>query len=149
MKIRQGFVSNSSSSSFTCSVCEGEFSGWDATPSEFNHRTCINGHIFCGDKIVNKEKFDRLVEKGEEVDYDKLPQRYWEEPNYIEKYGIIGDDFYVVPAEFCPCCQRTIIPRSECIQYLLKKYNLTHEDIAKEVKEKFPTYGEFLEYLKG
>jgi len=34
MKIRQGFVSNSSSSSFTCDVCGEEVSGYDVCLSE-------------------------------------------------------------------------------------------------------------------
>jgi len=45
MKIRNGFVSNSSSSSFTCDVCGMSESGWDASPTDFGWITCVHEHI--------------------------------------------------------------------------------------------------------
>ena len=68
MKIRIGFVSNSSSSSFTCSVCSEVFSGWDISVRDVDHHQCINGHIFCDDQIVNKKKFDEAVERFEDYE---------------------------------------------------------------------------------
>jgi len=47
MKIRTGFVSNSSSSSFTCEFCGREDSGWDMTASEAEMCECENGHVIC------------------------------------------------------------------------------------------------------
>jgi hypothetical protein len=46
MKIRNGFVSNSSSSSFTCAVCGDEQSGMDLCLSECEMFECTNGHTF-------------------------------------------------------------------------------------------------------
>jgi len=46
MKIRNGFVSNSSSSSFTCAVCGEDHSGMDLCLSECEMFECENGHIF-------------------------------------------------------------------------------------------------------
>ena len=47
MKIRNGFVSNSSSSSFVCNVCGNVESGMDASASDLGMPECVNGHIFC------------------------------------------------------------------------------------------------------
>jgi len=49
MKIRSGFVSNSSSSSFVCNVCGTVESGMDMSASDFDMETCCNGHTFCLD----------------------------------------------------------------------------------------------------
>lgn len=148
MKIRNGFVSNSSSSSFTCSVCNSQFSGWDAGPHDFGHEECVKGHIFCNHKIVNKERFDKLVEKGE-TDTDELPDGYWKDPDRIEKYGLMGDDLYEIPSEFCPVCCMNIICNDDCIAYLYKKYSTNNKELADEIKKKFSSYDEFREYLKS
>lgn len=47
MKIRTGFVSNSSTSSFVCQICGNADAGMDASPSDFGMAECENGHTFC------------------------------------------------------------------------------------------------------
>ncbi|MHA2280253.1 MAG: hypothetical protein ACXAC5_05280 [Promethearchaeota archaeon] len=62
MKIRTGFVSNSSSSSFICDVCGHDESGWDLGLSEAYMSECGRGHIICDSHIkmaVEAEDFDR------------------------------------------------------------------------------------------
>ncbi|HOO67894.1 MAG TPA: hypothetical protein PLC53_00820 [Bacilli bacterium] len=46
MKIREGFVSNSSSSSFICSISNQIFGGYDAEPHDFDLIECTKGHTF-------------------------------------------------------------------------------------------------------
>ena len=149
MKIRLGFVSNSSSSSFTCDVCNKTYSGWDACPSEFNHQDCVEGHTFCDAKMCNIAKFIALREKGEETDWDKA---WAEDPkcyeNY-EKYGLIDDYLYEVPVEFCPICQMQVISQSDCEKYLYKKYNMTNKELAKEIRDNFSSYKELTKYLRS
>jgi hypothetical protein len=93
MKIRNGFVSNSSSSSFVCNVCGYERSGWDMNLWEAEMIECENGHIFCDTHAIlnNKELSILLLEKNskdndllEEVknsniniyDYDDILEKY-------------------------------------------------------------------------
>jgi hypothetical protein len=150
MKIRNGFISNSSSSSFTCDVCKENFSGWDASPSEFDHQNCIRGHVFCSDKIVNKDKFDEAVDRFEEKyggNYDKLPKDWYEDENRIEKYGLSEEDQYEVPEEFCPICSMNIICDIDCVTYIYKKYNTNNKELAAEIRSKFNTYKEFIDYI--
>ena len=47
MKIRSGFVSNSSSSSFLCDVCGCMESGYDASLADMEMHECVNGHTVC------------------------------------------------------------------------------------------------------
>jgi len=147
MKVRTGFVSNSSSSSFTCSVCNQMFGGWDATPRDFDHLQCENGHIFCEEHLINKELFEELVEKFEEFDKNDLPPKYYEEPNYLEKYGIGEDDLYEIPSEFCPICNFGIINHTEAIDYIFKRDNLTMKKLCEEIKSRFSSYDEFRKFL--
>lgn len=54
MKTRQSFVANSSSSSFICDLCGETFEGMDACPSDFEHYTCVNEHIFCSEGLIGE-----------------------------------------------------------------------------------------------
>jgi hypothetical protein len=52
MKIRTGFVSNSSSSSFVCEITGEQFSGYDASLGDFELVECQNGHIFSENYVI-------------------------------------------------------------------------------------------------
>ena len=54
MKIRTGFVSNSSSSSFICEICNRTEIGWDGNSlSDFDMVRCVNEHTFCTSHMIN------------------------------------------------------------------------------------------------
>lgn len=55
MKTRNGFVSNSSSSSFTCEICGETGSGMDASMSDFDMSECKNGHVICDEHRLKGE----------------------------------------------------------------------------------------------
>ena len=46
MKLRTGFVSNSSSSSFVCDITGATESGYDASARDCGFAQCSNGHTF-------------------------------------------------------------------------------------------------------
>lgn len=52
MKIRLGFVSNSSSSSYTCRVCGNEEGGYDISLEGAGMVQCVNGHVFCEGHVL-------------------------------------------------------------------------------------------------
>ena len=52
MKIRNGFVSNSSSSSYVCEICYHADAGMDACLQELGFIQCENGHIICEEHML-------------------------------------------------------------------------------------------------
>lgn len=98
MKLRKGFVSNSSSSSFVCDFCGDTVSGYDMSLSKFDMSQCENGHIFCNGhadeqfEINTKEKaYDFLLNyfNRELKDDEHWLEKYQNENNteYIESYS--------------------------------------------------------------
>lgn len=92
MKIRNGFVSNSSSSSFTCDVCGETYSGWDACLSEAEMYECENGHTFCESEAHSptlEASVASYVERCETRVKNAKSNYEWAKKNYSE------DDDYV------------------------------------------------------
>ena len=54
MKLRSGFVSNSSSSSFVCDFCGRAEGGYDVGLADFEMSECKAGHTFCDYEIVGE-----------------------------------------------------------------------------------------------
>jgi len=77
MKIRHGFVSNSSSSSFICSICNESFWIMDGDPNDSsNIAVCDNDHAFCMSHLLedkNKKPIEYIVEfAGTKDEYKNL-----------------------------------------------------------------------------
>jgi hypothetical protein len=123
MKIRDGFVSNSSSSSFTCDVCGRVESGYDANLRDFEMFECKNGHCMCQEHAVRE-----LTE--EEM-----------------------DELYEVNIEACPICQLKVITDYDLIGYILARNSLTKKELHEEIENEFKDFKSFRtfinEYLKG
>ena len=132
MKIRKGFVSNSSSSSFICEVCGETVSGWDMGYDEAEMYCCENGHTFCREHAIDGEELEEMLNKlAEDEDTD----------DYYDKIG-------EVPEKYCPCCTFNAVSQYDLIDYLLKKAGTNKEAVAKELQGKFTTFGAFREYVK-
>ena len=125
MKIRKGFVSNSSSSSFVCDICGRTEAGWDMSIDDAGMVECVHEHVFCEDHIVDKEKFEEY--KDSKV-YD---------------YG------YDIPEEFCDICSFTKVRRDDMFKVLMKMQGF---DNLKEVEQmnldKFDSIKELQEFIK-
>ena len=84
MKIRLGFVSNSSSSSFVCDVCGRDDSGWDMTLMDADMKQCVNGHIVCNDHIDNNDIYSFKFKKQQLI--NKLEKEIETDIRYLKKY---------------------------------------------------------------
>lgn len=145
-KIRSGFVSNSSSSSFICDISGEEVSGMDLGLSEAGMYECEGGHTFLEGYLkkdpqeVSREEFLELIQDPM-YDYQKealekvskMSDEDWED----EKYDIIGDTFeirYNLPSVLCPICSMDELCVSDHIQFLIKKTGITRDEVFKHVK---------------
>ena len=104
MKIRTGFVSNSSSSSFTCDVCGRSETGFDCSPHELGMVNCINNHTMCEEEML--EEWERDLENDE----------------------------YECPERCCPLCKFVVFGESDLAQYLLKEHGVPRDEVFAKVK---------------
>lgn len=136
MKMRSGFVSNSSSSSFICDVSGECRSGWDALVEDVDMCGCENGHIFLQrylpvslDHIITEilEKWKQeLISEGREDEIANLSPYYFD-PSAAQS----------VPAKYCPLCSLKVINDTTMLHYLLYKFELSKAHVGKEIQSNF------------
>ena len=164
MKVRNGYVSNSSSSSFLCNVCGRMESGYDASPSDFGMMELQCGHTICEHeknidytlgqmlKSVKKDEqnneFVEILKKEiEKFGEDAKPSMEFDSEFLAQMEEIYGS--YDMPDFLCPICTMKVIESENKYKYLLHKFNLKDEDIEKEIKDKYNYLDDFLEDMKG
>lgn len=133
MKMRNGFVSNSSTSSFICDICGEEYEGWDACPQEdvYGCSECENGHIMCNEHLKNTKKEPILVE-GCKHAFDRKIARFCPEcgePAWVED---TNEDY--ISAKNCPICQFKTYSESEMAQYLEKTRKISRDEVFTKIK---------------
>ena len=161
MKIRKGFVSNSSSSSFICEVCGNVESGYEASCDDMDFAQCENGHEFCRDHIksMTEEKAKSILAKIKEntkyVDEDFLEM---EEADQIEtlmeldlRYfssGTMSEMGYdELPEELCPICALEALSDSDILDYILKEHGSSREFVIEKARKEFGNYENFSKAL--
>jgi len=155
MKLRNGFVSNSSSSSFVCDVCGQDFSGMSASLSDANMSSCENGHTYCNDHsekqisdltLEEKRKllFDCAYNENEKSKILAGDEEFLEEQFEDNRYDIESE----MPAFCCPCCQLTSITNGQLVEYMLAERKQTKEEVKKEIQRKYKNYEEMLKDIK-
>lgn len=137
MKIRSGFVSNSSSSSFICDVCGASEGGFDISLSDVNMCMCEEEHVFCTRHAVNTD----LKDYEEYFEEDRMPVDF---NSYIDK--AYGNDILKI---YCPICQFKSLSKDDLLKYMMKELNFkSMDDMFNRIKEKFESYDDFRSYIK-
>lgn len=160
MKIRQYFVSNSSSSSFVCEICDASFSGWDGDyGDDLRKLRCENGHVMCsscvGSPGPDLGDFEKEVREAMEEDGRQDEDIH----EYVESWGglkellmELGDSLWEyennLPAAACKICSFKELLDKDGLEYLMIATGNTREDLLSKIKSLFPTYKEFKAFLK-
>ena len=113
MKIRTGFVSNSSTSSFICEICGGTEAGMDISLSEVGMIECQTGHVYhtdCASSFVKTE--EHMIE---------------------DKYG--GEQ---VSEDFCPVCTLKVVSDDTMLKYVLHETGQNKIKLTQELQGRFP-----------
>ena len=155
MKIRIGFVSNSSSSSYVCEITGKPFEIWDEC-FDGNLRRCIKGHIFQEEFLVSWDggypSREKMLEKLDDVtDSKEECKQFREMPGdelkvaYDQSFKSKGD----CNIDECPICTMTRISSDELLLFLLKKAKLTREKAEELIRHKFKrNFVQFKNYIK-
>ena len=151
MKIRQGFVSNSSSSSFICEVCGRTETGYDLCAEDAEMYECENFHVFCvshaiGDNIDIEENYEVSEEYCPFCNYKEMSYR--DIQRYFLKITTITTDEVFAEVKKVNKRRRKLY-ENEYVEYVLKANGWTSDNILDELKERFPKYSDFKKYLRG
>ena len=159
MKIRKGFVSNSSSSSFICEVCGNVESGYDASYDDMDFAQCENGHDFCRDHIMpmTEEKAAAILAKVKanprytdndfEEDEDELEELLSVNLRYFTSNSLSDFGYDELPEELCPICALEALSDSDILDYILKEHGSTREFVIEKARKEFGNYENFSKAL--
>jgi hypothetical protein len=118
MKSRFGFVSNSSTSSFTCEACGEIEAGFDGGMGDFYMFECENHHEI----------------------HEDCAKAYLSDEEKEEFREAISGDRYEMPKKFCPVCTLKAINDDIRLMTLMHEFNWTPEQIDKLIREHYESY---------
>jgi hypothetical protein len=157
MKVRRGFVTNSSSTCYVCEITGEKASGMDIVLRDWNMLRCTNNHVFMesfavGDDLTITDKRRMLIEYFENSTYlakEGYPEQAhaWTDEEIEEEFDEWFED--EVPPSRCPICSLSHIRDKDALNYLLKKVGMNREELHKEIKSKFSTLSEFKKDDRG
>lgn len=159
MKIRSGFVSNSSSSSFICKVCGTLEGGYNVSLQDCGMERCQAGHTFCQCHMTGKttSSFEERKEwardsvkahkyKSQESK-DRIISRINSAFDDDELDEVVAEEIDGVSPHKCPICSFESVDADDLFCWYLKKNGLTVEQLASSLKREFGSYPKFKEFL--
>lgn len=151
MKIRNGFVSNSSSSSFICEICNRTEIGWDSNSvTDYDMVRCVNDHTFCASHLITTDDIDSMSEVPEsacpicsyiDISYPEIKSFFMKTtPFTLEE---VFEEIKKVNR------RRKKVYDNEYVEYVMKTLEITADQLLQELKTKFPKYTDFLKHLRN
>ena len=175
MKIRTGFVSNSSSSSYICEICGSVMEDDDdMVTCERQHTFCVYHlkHALFSKEIVSayvarseslpddsKQELIRLIRAVDLSTFNQLRESLYSESDNptLHQIDVLLDDLgYNVerwhlredlPPEYCPICNLEVITDSDLINYFTASTRMSRNDVIAAVRRRFKDYETFQNYL--
>jgi hypothetical protein len=155
MKIRQGFVSNSSSSSFVCSCCNDVYTGYDGQYDDTEAYECVNRHELCSECIIKIDDLD--IEDNNSIDEKHCPFCTFKVIDEYDVYRFLLKTSKITQKEVYEYYisvfpdrikEKENVSVLEYTNYVCVKKGILLIDLLKELKTKFATYRAFSDYLK-
>ncbi len=141
MKYRKDFVTNSSSTSFVCEICDHSEPGHDSCSAEdYGFWRCEEGeHLICLDCKDEFESDECPICTFKSYSNSEMSQ-------YLQKIYKVERD--VVFAEVKKINKRRrVLYNTEYIEYVFKKENLTEDMILEQLRTKFKTHKEYIKFI--
>lgn len=126
MKTREGFVSNSSTSSFICNVCGGIEGGMDACYEDVYMWSCASCGSEFHDHCVKPEDSDLKEELAQAINSSRCD----------------------VDKKFCPVCALKILTEEDEMLYYRIKYGYSNKNALEAIKEEYGTFDNFMDEVK-
>ena len=151
MKIRNGFVSNSSSSSFVCCVCARSEVVYDGSLGDVGMAQCIHGHTICQEELLKGYDDNKSFY---EIDSKYCPVCQFKESSSIDMARYLLKETKIPRDEVFAEVKKVNKRRKklydhEYILYACQKANLDGTKLLPTIREKFKTYDDFLTYINN
>lgn len=149
MKVRVDFVTNSSSSSFICDICNHEESGFNSH-FDLGFAECYNNHWICFDCIEKDYPLDFIKQEIiKDLNLsDKLKKK-------VESCESLQDIVYIdelnleyIPTSICSICNFKKIATYDLERYKNYLLGKSNEDLRKEIKDKFNSFNDFVSTIR-
>ncbi len=148
MKIRNGFVSNSSSSSFICDICGESYVIYELDPEIGS--VCENGHNMCSEHLngqLNRDDDGQILESFCPIcQFKDFAER--QIAKYLEKTRGVSRSEVFEKVKLINKRRKKLYD-AEYISYVMEKNSLTYDAVLEEVKERFQVYKEYQKFLNS
>lgn len=151
MKIRNGFVSNSSSSSFVCDICGTSYEGMDGDyGNDVQELHCTNGHSICSPCIdFTPEQQEELFSKQDYSAEEAIEERKHIKEDGFQEWCKDHDIFYKnIDPCLCDVCQFKTLLSQDYLSLMKKDNSISDLQILETIRNRFGTYENLRTYLR-